>query len=201
MSASLLTTSQQHHAMYHGGDIQKKAKAAMRRTATHLADVAADLERNPAANLSPADLQTLAAAARLMRHLADRTERAGREADSIKAHIDGRFASARIILCTVPAVTIADQIALITLGTFEFERRRLPFECAKYGTRRELQTMLANALNSIARNAARSDQKPADYIATQLATLPDLKVTHAELIRQIEHLAKVEADVRERAAA
>lgn len=175
MSTSLLNGSQQHHAMYHGGDVQKKAKAAMRRTATHLDAVAADIGRIPVADLTSDDARLLTEAARLMRMLA-----------ALKA---------------APADTIADQIALIVLGTFEFERRRLPFECAKWGTRAELQTMLTQALDSIVWNGARSDQKPADYIAAQLATLPDLKATHAELIRQIEHLAKVEADVRERAAA
>lgn len=201
MNTSLLNGSQQHHAMYHGGDVQKKAKAAMRRTATHLDAVAADIGRIPVADLTSDDARLLTEAARLMRMLAAHNERAGNEADRIHARIQHRRAEARAALKAAPADTIADQIALIVLGTFEFERRRLPFECAKYGTRAELKTMLTQALDSIAWNGARSDQKPADYIAAQLATLPDLKVTHAELIRQIEHLAKIEADVRERAAA
>lgn len=201
MSADLLNDSQKHHAMYHGGDVQKKAKAAMRRTATHLDAVAADLGRTPVPDLTDADTRLLTEAASLMRILAAHNERAGNEADRIHAQIQHRHAEARAALKAAPADTIADQVALIVLGTYEFERRRLPFECAKWGTRAELQTMLTQALDSIVWNGARSDQKPADYIAAQLATLPDLKATHAELIRQIEHLAKVEADVRERAAA
>jgi hypothetical protein len=201
MSASLLTTNQQHHAMYHGGDIQKKAKAAMRRTATHLADVATDLERNLLGTFTPFDVQLLAQAARLMRQLADHTERAGKEADRIHTRIQQRRTEARAALKAAPTDTIADQIALITLGTHDFERRRLPFDCAKWGTRPELQTMLTQALDSLTWEAARSDRNPALFIDLKLATLPDLKVAHAETIRQIEHLAKVEADVRERAAA
>lgn len=198
---SLLNASQQHHAMYHGGDIQKKAKAAMRRTATHLAAIVAQIQDGNYGECTADQICWLENAAGLISNLANRVERAGNEADRIRTRIQHRRAEARAVLNAAPADTIADQIALIALGTYEFERRRLPFECAKWGTRPELQTMLAQALNSITWNAARSDQKPADYIAAQLAMLPDIKTAHAELIRQIEHLAKVEADVRERTAA
>lgn len=201
MTTSLLTPGQQHHAMYHGGDIQKKAKAAMRRTATHLADVAADIERNPQSVLSLGDARLLSEAARLMRVLADRTERAGAEADSIHTRIQRRCAEARTTLKAAPTDTIADQVALIVLGTHEFERRRLPFECAKYGTRPELKTVLNQALDSIAWEAAKSDRNPALFIDLKLATLPDIKAAHGELIRQIEQLARVEADAQQKAAA
>lgn len=201
MSASLLNYHQQHHAMYHGGDIQKKAKVAMRRTATHLAAIVAQIQDGNYGECTADQIHWLENAAGLISNLANRVERAGKEADRIHTRIQQRRAEARAALKAAPTDTIAEQIALITLGTYEFERRRLPFECAKWGTRPELQTMLSQALDSLTWEAARSDRNPALFIDLKLATLPDLKVTYAELIRQIEHLAKVEADVRERAAA
>lgn len=198
---SILTDTQQHHAMYHGGDRQKKAKAAMRRTATHLAAVHDILQKCAFGPIMADEVPTLARAAQIMHRLANHTEHAAEEADRIKARIDQRRAAAISALQAAPTATIADQIALIVLGTYEFERRRLPFECAKYGTRPELQHMLTQALDHLAWEAARSDRNPALFIDLKLATLPDLKATHAELICQIEHLARVEADARQKVAA
>lgn len=198
---SLLTDTQKHDAMYRGGETQKKAKAAMRRTATHLAAVHDDIQRGQLGPIHASSLATLTDAARLMRHLADRTEHAAEEADRIKARTEQRIADALLALKAAPVATTADQVALIALGSYPFELRGLARDCAAHGAHRELPSRLADARRSIAWNAARSDQKPADYIAGQLATLPALRQTHDAIIRQLEQLVETQTAERELAAA
>lgn len=194
---SILTDTQKHSAMYYGGTTQKKAKAAMRRTATHLAAVHDDLQLGLLGPFTPADVVTLANAAAIMRRLADHTEHAAEEAERIKARIDARRAAASIVICVVPAITTADQVALIALGSYPFELRNLARDCAEFGAQQELQSALRNARQSLAWDAAKSDQIPADYIAGKLATLPALRQTHDALIRQIEQIVETQTCERE----
>jgi len=194
---NLLTDSQERTAMYYGGVAQKKAKAAMRRTATHLAAVQDDLQRGTLGPFKPDEAATLASAAQIMRRLADHTEHAAEEADRIKARIEARRAEASIALCVVPAITTADQVALIALGSYPFELRSLARDCAEFGAHHELPNKLRDARQSLAWDAAKSDQKPADFIAAKLATLPALRQAHDALIRQIEQIVETQTAERE----
>jgi hypothetical protein len=194
---SILTDTQKHSAMYYGGTTQKKAKAAMRRTATHLAAVQDSLQLGTLGPLKPDELATLAHAAQIMRRLADLTEHAGEEADRIKTRIDHRRAEALSALNAAPVASTADQVALIALGSYPFELRSLARDCAEFGAHRELPNKLRDARQSIAWDAAKSDQKPADFIAAKLATLPTVRQAHDTLIRQIEQIVETQTAERE----
>ncbi len=194
---SILTDTQKHSAMFYGGAAQKKAKAAMRRTATHLTAVHDDLQLGRFGPFKPDEVATLAIAAQIMRRLANHTEHAGEEADRIKARIEARRADAHIALCVVPAITTADHVAIIALGSYPFELKNLRSDCADYGAAQELRSYLDRARQSIAWDAAKSDQKPADYIAAKLATLPIVRQANDALIRQIEQIVETQTAERE----
>jgi hypothetical protein len=193
----MLTPGQQHHAMYHGGDVQKKAKAAMRRTATHLSAVQDELVRNRLGPVTPDQLATLASAAQIMRRLADHAEHAAEEADRIKARTDARRALATEAIKRAPLVTTADQVVFIALGTYAGELARLPYHCAKYGAAIELRDSIRQATHNLVMDAASSDRNPALFIDLKLATLPDLRQTHDALIRQIEQIVETQTAERE----
>lgn len=194
---SLLTDTQKRSAMYYGGVAQKKAKAAMRRTATHIAAVHDDLQLGLIGPFEPADVATLARAAAIMRRLADRTEHAAEEADRIKARIEARRAEASIALCAAPLTTTADLVALTALGSYPFELRNLARDCAEFDASQELLNAARVARQSLAMDAAKSDQQPAAYIAVKLAELPGLHQTHDALIRQIEQIVETQTAERE----
>lgn len=198
---SLLTDAQKHDAMYYGGGAQKKAKAAMRRTATHLAAVQADLQRGKLGPFEASDDEVLYKAAQIMRRLADRTEHAAEQADRIHARINRRRVEAIVALKAAPVASTADQVALIALGSYPFELRSLARDCAEFGAHRELSRKLDDARRSMAHDAAASDQKPGDYIAAKLATLPAVRQTHDALIRQIEQIVETQTAERESAKA
>jgi len=191
---SLLTESQQHSAMYYGGTTQKKAKAAMRRTATHLAAVQDSLQLG---TLKPDELAALASAAQIMRRLADLTEHAAEEADRIKSRIDHRRAEAMSALNAAPVASTADQVALIALGSYPFELRSLARDCAEFGAHRELPNKLRDARQSIAWDAAKNDRNVRLFIDLKLATLPTVRQTHDALIRQIEQIVETQTAERE----
>ena len=107
---SMLTDTQKRSAMYYGGTTQKKAKAAMRRTATHLAAVQDSLQLGTLGPLKPDELAALASAAQIMRRLADLTEHAAEEADRIKSRIEHRRAEAMSALNAAPVASTADQV-------------------------------------------------------------------------------------------
>lgn len=194
---SILTDTQKRRAMYYGGATQKKAKAAMRRTATHLDLVHDDLQRAEHSPLKPGELAALASAAQIMRRLADLTEHAAEEADRIKSRIEHRRAEALSALNAAPVASTADQVALIALGTYPFELRSLARDCAEFGAHHELPNKLRDARQSIAWDAAKSDQKPADYIAAKMATLPIVRQAQDALIRQIEQIVETQTAERE----
>ncbi len=199
---STLTKAQANYAIYHGGEQLRKAKAAIKRTATHLTAVHEDIRREALGPVTPAEAAIVQAAADVMRKLAELAARAAIEADRIKSNIDSRRATAAVALAVVPLTTIADQVALIALGTHTYDIARLPNNCRLYkNATPELQSALDTARLNIAWDAARSTIKPSDYVAEQITKLPALHQTHAELIKQIEQIVADQTRSREKAVA
>lgn len=189
----MLSDAQRREAVYFGDKPQTNKKANCARTSTAIRNLVADA----GSGFSAADIAVLAHAAELLDAAAARLKVDAREARAIKAEHDKRVADAISILATLPTDTIADCVAVlgttsrIPVGLYEMERFR--HRNSYWGT---IHTILRDtahdAIRRMAHDCARDKIDPAQRRQQIIDGLTAQKITHAEIINELNALAVAE---------
>lgn len=189
----MLSDAQRREAVLFGDKPQANKKANCARTSTAIRNLVTDT----GSGFSADDIAVLTRAAELLDAAAARLKVDAREARAIKAEHDKRVADAISILATLPTDTIADCVAVlgttsrIPVGRYEMERFRRPD--SYWGT---IHTILRDtahdAIRRMAHDCARDKIDPAQRRQQIIDGLAAQKITHAEIINELNALAVAE---------
>lgn len=189
----MLSDAQRREAIYFGDKPQTNKKANCGRTATTIRNLVADAS----CGFSTGDVAVLSRAAELLDAAAARLKVDAREAWAIKAEHDKRVSDAIPILAALPTDTIADCVAVIgtmsriPVGRYEMERfRRLDGYWDTIHS--NLRGSAHDAIRQMAHDCARDKIDPVQRRQQIIDGLTAQKITHAELINELNALAVAE---------
>lgn len=182
----MLSEIQKSMARFDGGKPLAARRSHLRRLRTSLAEVRGD------AGMDTQDHHVLVLAASVLNRALARLENDIHEARAIKRTYDQRHAAAFKTLATLPAVAVADVIALAELDRQIGHPRMLLDEIQRHGWGYTAAQLRRTAIDGLAHSCA-SGTEPVDLLVEKLrAALPAAAAKHADLIRTINTLAVAE---------